>query len=649
MTAIPAIYGPGARIDIVGLGAGTLACYAKPDQHWTFYEIDPAIVTIASDPKRFTFLSKCLPDVKVVIGDARLTLAATAPNSADVLAIDAFSSDAVPMHLLTAEAFATYRRHIAPNGLLMVHISNRFLDLEPVLAALAAQGWASAARDYDVTDEERKLRLTYLMNLGEALLHLGSLDESEEVLRQGLSEREELYGLSTDELRVPEERASIDAALRQAPEAHWASSARHVKKDGSTVFVQGVSRPLPNPEGRNLRLSVVQDVTLAERLAEQVRRNQKMDAIGSLAGGVAHDFNNLLSIILTSTSLILERLPGADPLRDEIEQIQRAGERASELTRRLLAFGRQQILSPRVVSISQVVRGVEAMARRLVGEAIEITLLDLAEGANVRVDPSQLEQVVMNLVANARDAMREGGRLTIEIVTTALDETYAASHHGVVPGEYVMLAVTDTGVGMPPEVQQRMFEPFFTTKRPGDGTGLGLATVFGIVKQSGGHVWVYSEVGKGSTFKVYLPRVHQDVEPVVERAPAVNLRGTETILLVEDEDAVRKVIRTVLIRQGYNVLEARNGGEALLTCERYGARIHLLLTDVVMPQMSGRELAERLSTLRPEMRVLYVSGYTENSIVHNGVLDAGIAFLQKPILPAPLCRKVREVLDAPPR
>jgi len=458
--------------------------------------------------------------------------------------------------------------------------------------------------------------------------------------------REELYSLSTDELRVPEERASIDATLRQAPEAHWASSARHVKKDGSTVFVQGVSRPLPNPEGRKLRLSVVQDVTLAERLAEQVRRNQKMDAIGSLAGGVAHDFNNLLSIILTSTSLILERLPGADPLRDEIEQIQRAGERASELTRRLLAFGRQQILSPRVVSISQVVRGVEAMARRLVGEAIEITLLDLAEGANVRVDPSQLEQVVMNLVANARDAMREGGRLTIEIVTTPLDETYAASHHGVVPGEYVMLAVTDTGVGMPPEVQQRMFEPFFTTKRPGDGTGLGLATVFGIVKQSGGHVWVYSEVGKGSTFKVYLPRVHQDVEPVVERAPAVNLRGTETILLVEDEDAVRKVIRTVLIRQGYNVLEARNGGEALLTCERYGARIHLLLTDVVMPQMSGRELAERLAVLRPEMRVLYVSGYTENSIVHNGVLDAGIAFLQKPIVPGPLCRKVREVLDA---
>lgn len=459
--------------------------------------------------------------------------------------------------------------------------------------------------------------------------------------------REELLALTLDRLRAPEDRDGLETVLQQPAEAHWSGAARHLKKDGSTVYVQGVSRALPDPDGRQLRLSVVQDVTLAEKLAEQVRRNQKMDAIGSLAGGVAHDFNNLLSIILTSTSLILDRLPSADPLREDIEQIQRAGERASELTRRLLAFGRQQMMNPRVVGLGQVVRGVEAMIRRLVGEAIDVSVLDLAEGGNVRADPSQIEQVVMNLVANARDAMPDGGRLTLEIVATRLDDAYASTHHGVAPGEYVMLAVTDTGAGMPPEVQQRMFEPFFTTKRPGDGTGLGLATVFGIVKQSGGHVWVYSEIGNGSTFKVYLPRVTEAVEPIVPRAPTTNLRGSETILLVEDEDAVRKVMRTVLIRQGYNVLEARNGGEALLTCEQYGARIHLLLTDVVMPQMSGRQLAERLATLRPEMRVLYVSGYTENSIVHNGVLDAGIAFLQKPILPGPLCRKVRELLDAP--
>ena len=372
-----------------------------------------------------------------------------------------------------------------------------------------------------------------------------------------------------------------------------------------------------------------------------------MEAIGRLAGGVAHDFNNLLMTIKGCSELLLDAFDRRDPRREEVEEILKAADRATSLTRQLLAFGRRQVLQPQILDLNSVVSNMNKMLRRLIGEDIQlITLLD-PELWSVKVDPGMIEQVIMNLAVNSRDALPNGGKLTIETANVIHDEEYAGRHVSVKPGYYAMLAVSDNGCGMDKETQSHLFEPFFTTKEKGKGSGLGLSTVYGITKQSGGNIWAYSEPGQGTTFKIYLPRVEvvaKAYKPKVR--PSVAPGGIETILLVEDEEAVRSMVSKILQNKGYTVLEARHGNEAIEICERYEGSIHLMVTDVVMPQMSGRELAERLAPVLPDMKVLYMSGYPDNTIVQHGVLEPGTAFLQKPFTLNALELKVREVLDA---
>jgi CheY-like chemotaxis protein len=370
-----------------------------------------------------------------------------------------------------------------------------------------------------------------------------------------------------------------------------------------------------------------------------------MQAIGRLAGGVAHDFNNLLTVIINYAELAVAQLREGDSLRDDIEPILEAGERAAMLTRQLLAFSRRQVMEPRILDLNEVVTDLESMLRRLIGEDIELRAVLSDDLGRVNADPHQLEQVIMNLAVNARDAMPEGGQLTIETADVELDEHYASLRPATEAGRYVLLSVTDTGVGMTDEVKEHIFEPFFTTKETGQGTGLGLATVYGIVKQSHGNIWVYSEPGRGTTFKVYLPEVDAERDTPTEEIDTTRLVGTERVLVVEDEEAVRHLTERILRAAGYEVIGAASGPEALVQWERFGAGVNLVLTDVIMPQMSGRTLVDHLTQSRQNLKVLYMSGYTDNAIVHHGVLDEGRHFIAKPFTARDLLRKVRVVLD----
>jgi len=394
-------------------------------------------------------------------------------------------------------------------------------------------------------------------------------------------------------------------------------------------------------------LGIGRDVTERVQLEQQLRQAQKMEAVGRLAGGIAHDFNNILTAITGYADLLLEDLGATDPRRQDADEIHKAADRAAGLTRQLLAFSRQQVLQPTVLEVNKLVSDLEKMLRRLLGEDVELGTRLAPTTGRVKADPGQLEQVIMNLAVNARDAMPNGGKLTLETGNVDLDEAYAADHYPARAGPFVLLAVSDTGIGMSEETQAHMFEPFFTTKEKGKGTGLGLATVYGIIKQSGGFIWVYSEVGHGTTFKLYLPRVEELAERASQpaQAPARAARGTETVLVVEDEAPVRSVARQVLERHGYTVLEAPSAEAALDIATRYSGTIHLLLTDVVMPGLNGRELASRLATMRPDARVIFMSGYTDDAVTRHGVLEPGSAYVQKPFTPDAIARKVRELLD----
>jgi len=478
---------------------------------------------------------------------------------------------------------------------------------------------------------------------------------------------EELIGYSREEilqLRISDvvPRSCLDhihARLKEKLADHSLTiyEVEAIRKDGSRVPIEVSSRLIYENGVPVAVQGSARDISERKRAEEalrasqlQLQQSQKLEAIGQLAGGVAHDFNNMLTAIIGYTDLSLRRVGLENPIRRNLEETKKAAERAASLVRQLLAFSRKQILEPKVLDLNDVVKDMHKMLTRLIGENIKLATRLETDLGSVKADPCQVEQIIVNLVVNARDAMPRGGRVTIETANIALDDQNASKHVSVKPGEYVMLAVSDTGSGMDQETQARIFEPFFTTKEVGKGTGLGLSTVYGIVKQSGGNIWVYSEQGLGTVFKVYLPRIDDVTASTMAKllqetnAP----RGTETILLVEDEEVVRGLTRKILMQVGYNVLDAKGGDEAIRLCHAHPGPIDLLLTDVVMPEISGKEVADRLLELRPSIRVLYMSGYTDEAIVQHGVLDANVKFIQKPFTWVGLTRKVREVLNRKP-
>ncbi|MGH9529120.1 MAG: ATP-binding protein [Terriglobales bacterium] len=466
----------------------------------------------------------------------------------------------------------------------------------------------------------------------------------------GRASASELVGMNVANLYADSQEWFKVADYFRSLQSFNALLAEWKKKDGVTTSLRLSGRTIRAERNTIFFELFAEDVTERYSLEQQLRQSQKMEAVGRLAGGIAHDFNNLLMVISGYSEFLLEKIGENPDLRAPAQEISRAANRATALTRQLLAFSRKQMLMPRVLDLNALVSENLKMLTRVIGEDIDLVMAPTTDLGAVKADPGQIEQVIMNLAVNARDAMPQGGKLTIETANVTLDESYARFHASAMPGEYIMLAISDSGAGMDAETQSQIFEPFFSTKGP-KGTGLGLSTVYGIIKQSGGFIWVYSEPGKGSTFKIYLPRAVADREIEVAQPAAASAqkisKGYETVLVVEDEPNLRRLTSDYLRGQGYTVLEAPDGDAAIRVSESYPDSIHILLTDVIMPGMNGRQLALRLSKDRPETRVLYMSGYTENAIGHNGTLDAGITLLQKPFTLPDLKAKVRELLDTP--
>jgi len=455
---------------------------------------------------------------------------------------------------------------------------------------------------------------------------------------------DELLTMTLKDIRPPEDLPALEAADWTGSGRANVGFRRHRKKDGSVIEVEIYTHRVLL-EGRLRRLSVVRDVTDQRRLEEQFRQAQKMEAIGRLTSGIAHDFNNLLTPILGYSDDLARQIGELNPLHLEVVEIRKAGERAAALTRRLLAFSRQQVLSPKVLDLNAIVRDMEKLLRRVIGEDLELmAVLDPGLG-RIKADPGQIEQVIMNLAVNARDAMPAGGRLTIETRNVELDEAFAGEHIDVHPGPHAMLAVSDTGSGMDATTKSRIFEPFFTTKEPGKGTGLGLSTIYGIVKQSGGTIWLYSELGHGTSFKIYLPRVEEEALATAAPEAQTGLEGRETVLVAEDDDAVRLLTRFALERYGYSVLATSGGAEALQIAASHPGRIDILLTDMLMAGMSGLDLAIKIRALLPGIKVLFMSGYSESVMAGSGDLPGQAELLEKPFTAEALARKLRQVLS----
>lgn len=539
-------------------------------------------------------------------------------------------------------------------------VGSTFLVLAvAIVTALVDRRLSAQAAALESSEQALRDQRQFLLQIVNANPHLIFVKDADGRFTLVNNAMAELYGTTPEDLVGKTDAdlnlnlEEVERFLRDDREVMTSLQSRLIPEEpftppgtGQTRWFQTVKVPLVSPDGRVSQvLGVATDITRRKQLEDQLRQSQKMEAVGRLAGGVAHDFNNLLTAILGHADLLLDETSGDDRRGADLAEIKHAAERAAGLTRQLLAFSRKQILQPKVLDLNTVVASVGTLLRRLIGEDVELRIAP-AEGLGpVEADPGQLEQVILNLAVNARDAMPRGGKLIIETANVELDAEYARQHVGVEPGPYVMLAVSDTGVGMDDEVKAHLFEPFFTTKAQAQGTGLGLAMVYGIVKQSGGFIWVYSEPGRGTAFKIYLPRLAACPQAATP-APATegSLAGSGTILLVEDEEAVRRLASRVLEARGYTVLPAADGLQALDTVQRHPGAIDLVITDVVMHHMSGRELAELVRPRRPATKILYVSGYTDDAIVRHGVLEAGVVFLQKPFTPDSLARKVKEIL-----